>query len=146
MRYVYLEVIDEDEAILDMPAFPEIVCTITPEDRKLGRIPAIAYDAVKNALQARIDYNDEIPEPASERGDGLHVTLAPLDVLKLTLYEQFRKRDCTRSEFAKLVSATPTTLSRALDLYHASRYEVISEMLNKLGLEVRTEIKLAKKS
>ena len=144
MHYTYLEAVDEDEVILVVPAFPEIVCAIKTDDQRLGRVPAIAYDAVKNALQARITYNDEIPVSAGDAVPGKRVQLAPLDILKLSLYGEFRKNKSTRAEFAKLVAATPTTLSRAFDLYHASRYEVISEMLARLGLEVRTEIKVAK--
>jgi len=144
MHYTYLEAADDGEVILEVVAFPEIVCAISPEDQSHGRTPAIAYDAVKNALQARISYNDEIPSPATAEASGKHVVLSPLDVVKLSLYAELRKRGCSRAEFAKLVAATPTTLSRALDLYHASRFEVISDMLGRLGLEVRTEVKIAK--
>lgn len=141
MTYEYVFTIDEDDegcAVLDFEKFPEIVCEITNSDIQQGKVRSIASDAVKNALQARIDYNDDIPPSDEIQGtDGARVvTLSPLDLLKVTLYRKFREAKCTRAEFAKRTAVTPTGLARAFDLYHASRFDVLIDMFDRLGYSV----------
>jgi len=142
-EYVYTIAPDEDgSAVLDFEKFPEIVCEITKADAQQEKVKGIAFDAVKNALQARIDYNDDIPTPdkaSSARNDQV-VKLSPLDILKLSLYRNFRDAKCTRAEFAKRASVTPTGLVRAFDLYHASRFDVLIDMFDKLGYSVSANI------
>ncbi|MFO0245228.1 MAG: hypothetical protein ACK53H_07565 [Betaproteobacteria bacterium] len=145
MSYEYAYAIlfqDDGSAILDFKKFPEIVCEITKSDLQENAVKAIAFDAVKNALQARIDYDDVIPVP-DRVGHGRSeyvVALSGLDTLKLSLYEKFRSSNCSRAEFAKRAAVTPTGLSRLLDLSHASRFDVLTNVFDKVGYKVSTNI------
>lgn len=146
-EYVYAIAREEDgSAILDFDKFPEIVCEITKADIQQEKVKTIAFDAVKNALQARIDYNDDIPasDMASSSENGQVVTLSPLHILKISLYRALREAKCTRAEFAKRASVTPTGLVRAFDLYHASRFDVLIDMFTKLGYSVSANIDVQK--
>jgi hypothetical protein len=145
MTYEYaFRIVHEDDgsAVLDFESFPEIVVEITRSDMEEGKVRSIAADAVRNALQARIDYNDDIP--SSDKGPHPEsagtVSLSPLDLLKVTLYLQFRKTGASRAEFAKRAAVTPTGLARAFDLYHASRFDVLIEMFSRLGYSVSAKI------
>lgn len=144
-HYGYKVVTEEDgSAILDFEKFPEIVCEITQSDKAQNKVPSIALDAVKNALQARIDYTDDIPAPDKDRsGDG-GVKLSPLDSLKLSLYKTFKDSGASRAEFAKRASVTPTGLVRALDLNHASRFDVLIDIFDRLGYSVSADINIRK--
>jgi hypothetical protein len=149
MTYEYVYAIAQEEdgsAVLDFEKFPEIVCEITKTDVEQEKVKSIAFDAVKNALQARIDYNDDIPasDKALSDKNGQVVALSPLDILKLSLYRAFRDAKCSRTEFAKRASVTLTGLVRAFDLYHASRFDVLIDMFAKLGYSVSANIDVRK--
>lgn len=141
-EYAYRLVQEEGEQFLELDAFPEIVCTIEAEEQESGQVADIAYDALKNAMQARIDYDDIIPmSDASRKSEGDNVVrLSPMDTMKVTLYQEYLKRDVSRGAFAQAVEATPTTLSRVFDLEHSSKFEVVNGMFRKLGLSVSTDM------
>lgn len=145
-QYVYTILEEDGVAVLDFEKFPEILCEITPGDVEEDQIRAMALDAVKNALQARIDYNDVLPpsDTPAKGDDRRIVTLSPLDVLKLSLYAKFLAEKCTKTDFAKRASVTPTGLVRAFDLFHASRFDVLIDIFEKLGWSVSTRIDLKK--
>lgn len=137
----------EGYTTLRAPSFPEITVSINDEDAKLGRISAIAEDAIKNAIQARIDYNDEVPPSDSRRGDADDKTLqlSPLAATKALLYEEFRNLKCSKAEFAKMVGVPPTTLGRIFDLFHESRFDVVMNAFEKLDLELDANISVKRR-
>lgn len=147
LEYRYSIIEDDGYEVLDVPAFPEIVVAISEEDRTLGRIEAIVDDAIKNAIKARIDYNDTIPtaDGGDVRGNELIFSMSPLLVTKILLYKEFRKRDCSKSEFAKLVGVTPTTVNRLFDLTHESRFEVVMQAFKNLELRIVSNISVRKR-
>lgn len=146
-HYTYTILKEEDgSAILDFESFPEIVCEITPADIQQNKVASIAVDAVRNALKARIDYQDDIPNSDSKPGppDSRTVTLTPLDTLKISLYKTMRESNCSRAEFAKRAMVTPTGLNRALDLFHASRFDVLIDMFDQLGYSVASTVSVTR--
>lgn len=143
-RFKYRIEDEEGNLILDVPKFPEIVVAITDEDLSSGQVKFVVEDAIQNALQARLDYNDEIPapDPLDDSEQWKMVTLPPLAQSKLLLYREFRKESSTRAEFAKRLGVTQTTISRMLDLSHHSRFDVVVNAFEKLGLTIETEVTL----
>lgn len=146
MTYDYVFTVNHEpdgSGVITFPKFPEIVCALSGQELQRGKFRLVAFDAVRNALQARIDYQDEIP--ASDkvgRDEHLVVSLSPLDILKISLYLKFRAADCSKAEFAKRAAITPTGFARALDLSHASRFDVLTDIFEKLGFNVLSTIEL----
>ncbi len=141
-EFVYQLLKEGEEEFVDFATFPEIVCAIEREDHASGQVPTIAYDAVRNAVQARMDYDDVVPEGDmfEELNVGNVVRLSTLDTMKIGLYNEYLKSGESKAAFAKMVKATPTTLSRVFDLSHSSRFEVLADMFTRLGLELSTDI------
>lgn len=142
--YVFHLIENEEGFVLDVPKFPEIVVSVKEEEVEIGDEVRIAEDAIQNALQARIDYNDVIPN-----GDELErvhnpkcVILSPLSQVKLLLYTEFLKRKTSKSDFSKSLRVSQTHVSRLFDLSHESRYDVVLSAFEKLGLAVETQIQL----
>ncbi|MEO3416152.1 hypothetical protein AAFO92_15985 [Roseovarius sp. CAU 1744] len=128
---------EDGYAVLDVPKFPEITVSISEEDQRQGRVRSIANDAIKNAIQARIDYNDEIPSSdVSNLPLGFaKLQLTPLAATKALLYIQYRKSGKSKAEFAKSIEVGATTLNRIFDLSHESRFDVVLEAFEKLNLD-----------
>ncbi len=146
MSLTYAYELNEDEGVyvLDVPKFPEIVVSVTHEDIESAQVRSIAEDAVRNALQARIDYNDEIPDAdaVTAGSDVPYVSLSPLVQSKILLYKEYRKRGGHRADFAKVLGVTQTTLSRIFDLSHNSRFDVVIGAFESLGLSVEAEVRV----
>jgi hypothetical protein len=143
--YVYeLSEEEDEEHILDVPKFPEIVVSVSREEVAIGEVSRIAEDAILNALQARIDYNDVIP-PGDHIGpiyDAGNMSLSPLVQVKLLLYTEYLGRKTSKSEFSRSLGVSQTHVSRLFDLSHESRYDVVLSAFEKLGLAVETQVQL----
>jgi len=143
--YEYEVIEDDDELFVEFNSFPEIVCSVTSDEKQNGDVAKIAIDALTNALQARMDYSDVIPDPDKYKRDGSQICLfSPLISAKVLLYREFLKLDVSRAELARRIDCTATAVSRLFDLSHASRFDVILEAFDALGIELETEFKLTK--
>ena len=147
LEFCYTIERDDDGALLDVPAFPEITVEIMQEDERQDRIRSIANDAIRNALQARIDYNDAIPESDGQSiVDGYDkLQLSPLAATKALLYIQFRELNVSKAEFAKMIGVTATTLSRIFDLSHQSRFDIVLDAFDKLNLEFDSSVSVKRR-
>ena len=87
--YAYSLLRGERGFILSFPDFPEILSLVTAEEIQSGSSKGIAYDALKHALQARMDFSDEIPSQTSSvriTGD-YTVAVSPQMSSKIVLYQ-----------------------------------------------------------
>jgi len=144
MKLEFCYAVEEEDgyAVLEVPAFPEITISITEKDRENGLVRSIANDGIRNAIQARIDYNDEIPSSdSSARPDGYEkLQLSPLAASKALLYKHFRKLRVSKAEFAKRIGVGATTLNRIFDLSHESRFDVVLDAFDRLNLEFDSSV------
>ncbi|MGC1495475.1 MAG: hypothetical protein WA790_06680 [Sulfitobacter sp.] len=144
--YGYEIVEDDGERFLEFASFPEVVCSVSLEEAKNEEAARIALDALTNALQARIDYSDVIPDPEKNSRDNNQICLfSPLISAKVLLYREFLNLGISRAELARRIDCTATAVSRLFDLSHASRFDVVMEAFEAIGLNLETELKLTKK-
>lgn len=142
LEFCYTVEEEDGHAMLDVPAFPEITVSLTDEEREQGLVRSIAHDGIKNAIQARIDYNDEIPSSdGSARQEGYEkLQLSPLAASKALLYTHYRKLGVSKAEFAKKIGVGATTLNRIFDLSHESRFDVVLDAFDRLNLEFDSSV------
>lgn len=144
--YGYEIVEDEGEFFIEFQSFPEIVCSVSSEEVRSGEASKFALDALTNALQARMDYSDVIPEPEKFSRESNQICLfSPLVSAKILLYREFLRLGVSRAELARRIDCTATAVSRLFDLSHASRFDVILEAFDALGIELETDFKLKKR-
>lgn len=144
--YGYEIVEDDGERFLEFASFPEVVCSVSLEEEKNEETARIALDALTNALQARIDYSDVIPDPEKNSRYNNHICLfSPLISAKILLYREFLNLGISRAELARRIDCTATAVSRLFDLSHASRFDVVMEAFEAIGLNLETELKLTKR-
>lgn len=136
-------IVEEDlEHIVLVDDLPEVLLSMGSEVSERETIRSLTLDAVKNAIQARIDYQDDVPTQASGQTPegGFEVTLPPMVCAKIALYEEVRKRGMTKTSFAKAVGITPTDASRLLDVFHETRQDILLLAFRRLGVEIYTEV------
>lgn len=136
---------DGDRFLITFAAFPEILSSVSTDEMASGVLRAVALDALKHALQARIDFNDEIPGPPGSLSDvdsTTIVALPPLTSMKLMLYREMRQRGGTKSKFAKDIGITATDVGRLLDLFHDSRSDQLMLAFERLDLVIRTTMEV----
>jgi antitoxin HicB len=78
---------DNGTLLVTCPDLPEVTTFGEDQTDALQR----AADAIEEALAARIAHRDEIPSPSPAQGR-LAVSLAPLTVAKIALYQAARER------------------------------------------------------
>lgn len=141
--YPYSLIADEDETMLRFPDFPEILTTLSPGEIEVQQVNFLAMDAVKTALQVRIDYGDQIPSPSTDSASstGGSVFLPPVASAKIMLYLAIRERGWSRAVFARQAGISATDASRLLDLFHETRSDLLMLAFQKLGISLRTSMK-----
>ena len=147
--YQYDIVEAEGEKFVEFASFPEIICTVSDDEIKSGEADDIALDALLNALQVRMNYSDELPPPDEVSiGQEKEVCIiSPLISGKVILYRQFQEMGVTRAEFARRAGcSSATAVNRLFDLSHASRFELLTEAFDALGLILEPDFKLRKRA
>jgi hypothetical protein len=137
---------DGDDFLIIVPNFPEILSNVRADEVESGAARNVALDAVKHAMQARIDFSDEIPAPPKNVGKCDPLTLIavpPLTSLKIMLYLELKRSGKTKSAFAKEIGITPTDAARLLDLFHDSRSDQIMQAFGGLNMIVRTKLEVS---
>lgn len=144
--YGYEIVEDDGEFFVEFEKYPEIVCSVSPDEVQSGEASKVAIDALTNAIQARMDYSDVIPDSDKYSRERLQICLfSPLVSAKILLYREFLKLAISRAELARRIDCTATAVSRLLDLSHASRFDAVLEAFSALGIEFEAEFKLSKR-
>ena len=137
---------DGEDFIIAFLEFPEILSAVSAAEVRTGVVRSIALDALKHAIQARIDFNDEIPAPPKSIGKCDPLTLIaipPLTSVKVVLYLELKRRGKTKSAFAKEIGITATDAGRLLDLFHDSRSDQIMLAFDGLNMMVRTKLEVS---
>ena len=100
---------DAQESFVVFDKFPEVLSTVSTGEIESSEIKSIALDALRHAIQARIDFFDEIPageRDVSSMPADRAIVLPPLTCAKILLYEQVKKRDWTKTQFAREIEIT----------------------------------------
>ncbi len=126
---------DNDTVLATSPDFPELVTFGDDVEDALMH----AFDALEEAIAARMAYKEDIPEP-SKRGK-YRVTLPSQVALKVLLYQGMRRRGLTKAQLARRLNWHGPQVDRLLDLRHASRLDQIDTAFNALGQKVVIDVR-----
>ena len=117
---------DGDTVMATSPDFPELTTFGDDRDEALAR----ASDALEEAIAARMDYSQDIPN-ASE-GE-VYVTLPSLTAVKAILYQGMKDQDIGKAELARRLGWRLPEVDRALDLQSRSRLDQMDAALAAIG-------------
>lgn len=119
---------DNGTLLVTCPDLPEVTTYGEDQTDALQR----AADAIEEALAARIAHRDEIPSPSPAQGR-LAVSLAPLTVAKMALYQAARERGVSKAELRRRLGWHGPQIDRLFDLRHHSQIDQIDQALRALG-------------
>lgn len=120
---------DNDTVLVSAPDFPELTTFGEDEEDALWH----AVDALEEAIAARMQTREDVPEPSRGRR---RVALPTQTALKVLLYQAMRRKRVRKAELARRLHWHAPQVDRLLDLRHASRLDQIDAAANALGLEL----------
>lgn len=123
---------DEGGFVVTCRDVPEVVT----QGDTLAEAMIEAADALDEALQGRIDDEDDIPPAtASRRGERL---IAPPvgTALKLAIYLAVREAGTNKSELARRLNLDEKEIRRVLDPRHRTKVGRLEEVLREMGRRV----------
>jgi antitoxin HicB len=120
---------DNDTVMVTSPDFPELTTFGEDEEDALWH----AVDALEEAIAARMQTREDVPEPARGRR---RVALPTQTALKVLLYQAMRRKRVRKAELARRLHWHAPQVDRLLDLRHASRLDQIDAAANALGLDL----------
>ena len=120
---------DNDTVLVTSPDFPELTSFGEDEEDALWH----AVDALEEAIAARMQGREDIPEPSRGRR---RVALPTQAALKVLLYQAMRRKRVRKAELARRLNWHAPQVDRLLDLRHASRLDQIDAAANALGLDL----------
>lgn len=108
-----------------------------PEALTSGATLEEALESAKDALTTAMDFyfedRREVPPPSKpRRGEELIELPASLVAKVLLLNEMVRKR-VTAAQLARKLQTTPQTVTRIVDLHHATKIDTIAAALEAMG-------------
>ncbi len=124
---------DNDTVMVTSPDFPELTTFGEDEEDALWH----AVDALEEAIAARMQGREDVPEPARGRR---RVALPTQTALKVLLYQAMRRKRVRKAELARRLRWHAPQVDRLLDLRHASRLDQIDAAANALGLDLDIRI------
>ncbi len=120
---------DNDTVLVSAPDFPELTTFGEDEEDALWH----AVDALEEAIAARMQTREDVPEPSRGRR---RVALPTQTALKVLLYQAMRRKRVRKAELARRLHWHAPQVDRLLDLRHASRLDQIDAAANALGLDL----------
>ena len=137
--YRYEATRDGDGWLITFPDFTGVNTDAENEDE----VPQRAHDALLTMLEHYMRTRTELPAPTFDRSTSV-VALGEIVDLKLMLYQGMVWNAVTQAELAKRLRASPTLVSRLLDLDHISKAEQIRAAMDAIGVrpidQVRSEL------
>lgn len=120
---------DNDTVLVSAPDFPELTTFGEDEEDALWH----AVDALEEAIAARMQTREDVPEPSRGRR---RVALPTQTALKVLLYQAMRCKRVRKAELARRLHWHAPQVDRLLDLRHASRLDQIDAAANALGFDL----------
>ncbi len=124
---------DNGTVLVTAPDFPELTTFGDDEDDALWH----TVDALEEAIAARMQTREQVPEPSRGRR---RVALPTQTALKVLLYQAMHRKHVRKAELARRLHWHAPQVDRLLDLRHASRLDQIDAAANALDLDLDIRI------
>lgn len=123
---------EPNEWVAEFPDFPEALTSgESPNDTLLN-----AIDCLEEAVAARIDDNEEIPEPSEIGPATFSVTLGGQMTLKASLYHAMREAGISKTDLARRLEVNEKEVRRMLDPHHGTKLPSLEQALEYLGKKI----------
>lgn len=133
--------------LLDMGGEFMLTCPDLPELTGVGETieDALqeAVDGIQTTLQTYISDRRDIPAPSARKRGQYLITLPPLAVAKVGLYEAMRNRGMRKADLARKLDLHMPQIDRLLDLRHSSKLEHVQGALEALGYRIELTVEAA---
>ena len=121
-----------------------VTCPSLPEFSSVGdsRDEALleAIDGIETTLQMYMQDRRDIPLPGICKRGQLLVSLPPLAVAKLGLYQAMQIQHLRKADLARLLGVHLPQVDRLLDLRHRSKLEQVETALNAVGYRLEVVV------
>jgi antitoxin HicB len=113
-------------------SFPDI-----PEANTFGDsfddAKSMAADALLTSLDFYFDDRRKVPAPSTIKDGLVGIELPPSAAAKILLLNAMIDGEVTTAELARRLGKTPQTVSRLVDLHHATKIDALWEALKAVG-------------
>ena len=93
----------------------------------------MAQDALATAMDFYVEDRRQVPLPSKPR-KGEDVVLMPASIaVKVLLLNEMLKENVTPSKLAKKLDTTPQTVTRIVDLHHATKIDTLAAAFRAMG-------------
>lgn len=126
---------DGDGYLVEFRDIPEAITSGRTKEEALE----MAQDALATAMEFYFEDKRTVPAPSkAKRGESL-VELPPSLAAKVLLLNLMIEQGVTAASLARRLDTTPQTVTRIVDIHHATKIDTLSEAFRALGkrLELR---------
>lgn len=93
----------------------------------------MAGDALATAMEFYFEDRRQVPMPSKERKGEEMVDLPASVAVKILLLNEMLKENMTPSKLAKKLDTSPQTVTRIVDLHHATKIDTLAEAFKAMG-------------
>jgi antitoxin HicB len=139
MTWTYGAKIEPDETgdfVVTVRDLPEVQ---TSGETRDGAI-LLAADAIKVAVSARIDHEEELRAPSAVASEEAPILLGLRLAAKATVYRLWRKARLSKLELARRMARSDHDVRRILDPYHDTNLDRIEEAARALGARLEIDV------
>ena len=97
----------------------------------------MAADALATAMQFYFEDRRPVPPPSKARKGEQTIELPASVAVKVPLLNEMLKERMTPSKLARKLDTSPQTVSRIVDLHHATKIDTLAEAFKAMGKTLR---------
>lgn len=100
-----------------------------------------AQEGIKNGIAAQIEEQSPVPAPSALQPGDIPIHMPILVRLKAELHNAMLATETRKADMARKLGLNAAQMDRLLDVYYASKVEVLEQALYLLGLEADVAIR-----
>ena len=93
----------------------------------------MAADALATAMEFYFEDRRQVPLPSKARAGEAVIDLPASVAVKVLLLNEMLKENITPSKLARRLDASPQTVTRIVDLHHATKIDTLAEAFKAIG-------------
>lgn len=118
-----------DGYVIRFRDIPEALSSAGSRGEALG----MAVDALATAMEFYLEDQRPVPPPSTPRRGEVPVELPPSVAVKVLLLNEMLKGGVTAAALARALETSPQSVTRIVDLRHATKIDTLAEAFRALG-------------
>lgn len=120
---------ERDGYVVSFRDIPEALTSGTTRKKAVE----MAGDALATAMEFYFEDRRQVPMPTKARKGEELIDLPASVAVKVLLLNEMLKENVTPSKLAKKLDASPQTVTRIVDLHHATKIDTLAEAFKAIG-------------